>query len=297
MEQLCQVILNTNSIKPSGSIYGLKHNLSFNPLTILTELNYAPKIARLDDTDFDDFDYHYEYAFDIPLKIDNHNQYYRVVKAIRKWLLNSYNRQEPLDFYEIDFLKSYFDITFKLTASKYRTNPVKPYVSLEPDTKLIPFHYSKYSLDTALNYNLSECDEFFYECYSMSDLVYCILHFLALNKYKINQCNHCGGFFATRTFKQKYCPRNSLYPKYEHLNCEQAIRNISQDFSRKYSSIYNNLLMNYTHEHLNRFYKEYQSAHEAFKKEPSVSNITACYDILLKKKWYTKDSIRIVGEK
>ena len=64
------------------------------------------------------------------------------------------------------------------------------------------------------------------------DVAYALLYYYAHNDYKLVKCEHCGRWFATTTFKIKYCPRKSTFPGYTHLNCEQAVRNIMQNCGR-----------------------------------------------------------------
>lgn len=168
--------------------------------------------------------------------------------------------------------------------------------SVEEFTEL-PLHYSQFSFDKALQHNLSECSLFFYECYSLSDVVYSILHFLTINKYKFNKCHHCGQYFATPSNKQIYCPRNSSYRNFEHLSCEQAVRNIFQKIRRKQRKIYRNLSENYHLDNLNNFQRIFEDTFSICKKKPSYINIDKCFDILSSDKWYTKPSIRNRGKK
>lgn len=72
---------------------------------------------------------------------------------------------------------------------------------------------------------------------SILDIVFHLLYYYTLNNLKLVKCEHCGRWFATSTLKTKYCPRNSPIKGYTHLNCEQAVRNIKQQCSRKKNRI------------------------------------------------------------
>lgn len=64
------------------------------------------------------------------------------------------------------------------------------------------------------------------------EVVYALLYFYAYSGLKLVKCEHCGRWFATTTYKIKYCPRKSTFPGYTHLNCEQAVKNIRQQCLR-----------------------------------------------------------------
>lgn len=72
---------------------------------------------------------------------------------------------------------------------------------------------------------------------SILDIVFHLLYYYTLNNLKLVKCEHCGRWFATKTLKVKYCPRNSPLEKYSKHNCEQAVRNIKYQCSRKKNRI------------------------------------------------------------
>lgn len=71
----------------------------------------------------------------------------------------------------------------------------------------------------------------------ITDIVYGLLYYYALKKLNLKRCEHCGRWFATPTFKQKYCPRKSPYPDYTHLPCKDAVDHLSTLISKKYREI------------------------------------------------------------
>lgn len=297
MKNTYQVIIKNSLQNPTGHIIGFDKNSYFNPLTILFELNFKNEELDLEDMDFDDFDYGTEYAFQDLFVVDNRAQYYRVVQAIKILLFESYSQKTCLNLNKVDFLRPYFDITFTLSLFNLIENPLKPFCPTAPDETVVPIHYSKYSMAAALKCNLMDCYEYFYDCQSLADIIYAILHFLALNKYSVNKCAHCGRYFLTKSYKTKYCPRNSPYPNFEHLPCEQAVKNIKQDINRKASTIYCNLQNNYPQDVLELFYKEYCAEYKLFRNEPSVAHINACYKVVDRERWYTKSRIICRGKK
>lgn len=57
-----------------------------------------------------------------------------------------------------------------------------------------------------------------------------------VNGYIIKKCNHCHKYFSVNPIKSRrkiYCDRKSPYKGFEHLDCEQAVRNILLKLKRK----------------------------------------------------------------
>lgn len=297
MKEFCEVIIIVNNGIPAGLITGLQQNISFNPINILPELRYKIEEIEHGDIDFDAFDYAFEYAFEHIIKVDNRDQYTALVLAIKKILVESSTSHKYFDLAQIELLKSYFDITFHFTPIRTISNPMKVFAPSLPKYVDSPVHYSHYSVDSALNFKASDYHEYFYQCYSLSDAIFSIWHFLALNKYKFNKCKHCGRYFATKSYKQEYCSRNSTYPKKEEYTCYEAVKRIRQDLNRQHRAIYQNLYANYTKDHLETFEKAFTDAFMDVKDHSDYSTIDSCYAILSKDKWYTKPSIRNIGVK
>lgn len=88
-----------------------------------------------------------------------------------------------------------------------------------------------------------------YYCYTSSeivDVVFSSIHFALENGYKFSECAHCGRWFfkdgSRAGSRKKYCNRQSTFKGYEHLPCEQAVRNISQELQREKKRIYNSIV-------------------------------------------------------
>ncbi|MBP7186984.1 MAG: hypothetical protein KBA55_09540 [Ruminococcus sp.] len=64
------------------------------------------------------------------------------------------------------------------------------------------------------------------------DVFYCLLYYYAFEGQKLKRCEHCGRWFATTSFKNKYCDRLSTVEQYSHLKCEIAAQNMRQECSR-----------------------------------------------------------------
>ncbi len=307
MDQSYQLNICIENGVPTGQIFGLEKEIVFDPRIILCDLRYDKDLfLSLQENDFlfDDFDYEYEYAFnpEQPFLVDKRDQYVAVVTAIMSIIKESYSTQSGIDFYKVELLKSYFDITFQFTASNRVVNPLAhlnemaPVLGVDfshlsaknaPEHLELDMHYSHYSVKKALSYDIAKYHNYFYDCHSISDLVYAILHFLTFGKYKFSRCPHCGRYFATNTYKQKFCYRGSIYPGYEHCSCEQAVRNILQDLRRKRVRINNNLSLNY-HSMYEKFFITSEKEIENVRTNPSVVNIAKAYDYINPNKHYTK---------
>ena len=151
------------------------------------------------------------------------------------------------------------------------------------------FYYSpiSYSNETSLKAIFEENNNtpyrFMYTCYSMEDIIFSVFHFLVLMDYKFNMCHHCLKFFATTTLKRKYCNRKSPYPKYEHLPCEEAVRNIKQLLARKRKVIYDKLSTYYAYAVQEEFVSLCDEKKKIIDKHSTVEDLKDYEDFLSKK--------------
>jgi len=291
MKEYCQILIENKNNKPNGRIFGFDKVLSFDPTTILADLRFTEHLfLDYNLVPFDDWDYAFEYGFAEKIKIQDKDreQYHKLIITIRKIIEKSNNTHNTINLSTVELLRTYFDITNHFIPSNLIPNFFAKIATDAASENIMTVHYSHYSIEDALACDVSKFHSYFYECYSLADAVFSILHFLALGRYKFKKCLHCGKYFATQTDKQKYCLRNSPYPGYTHLNCEQAVRNISQDFKRSYKRIYNNLSQNHNDDMdtLNAFLSDYSECVKVFKKEPNTQNINYCFYILKEKRWY-----------
>lgn len=131
---------------------------------------------------------------------------------------------------ELEKLKSFYDVRFRLDVitveEKDFQNPLR-----------FGFCNSQKMLDSINNEN--HC--YTYICYSMTDVIFAILHYLLLNDYKFRKCEHCEKYFATKTLKQKYCMRNSPLTGYKHLDCATAVDHALKAVKRRRKYVANYL--------------------------------------------------------
>lgn len=121
---------------------------------------------------------------------------------------------------EFNNLISYYDLTFKFNIIR-RKDTEDEY----PEWTPLKFGFCEF--DEAFEREADKIPqiEYYYEyfCYSMADVPFAILHYLLSNSYKFRRCEHCGKYFATKTFKQKYCTRNSPLILQKPLKCGEAV--------------------------------------------------------------------------
>lgn len=293
MKEKYQVIISIDKDTsiPTGRITGTNNTILFNPLYVLTELRYKSDKIALDDFCFDDWDYSEEHAFDSVLQIEDkeRRQYVAVVHGIKKLILQSYTTQTNVTLSDVELLRSYFDITFQFTPIAIVKCP-KSLLKQERDLHPRFVHYSSFSMNTVLEKGISLYKEYYYQCYTPADILFSIMHFLAINEYKFNKCVHCNRFFATKSYKLQYCARLSEYPSYTTYTCYEAVKRIRQNIKRKYRQIYANLYSNYLHERLIAFTQEYDTCLKELIEHSDYNTIDKCYQTLDKQKWYTHSS-------
>lgn len=302
-EPLYAVTITMTEGNVKGILIQEDKEIAFNPLNVLADLSYS-KDKIPDAYDFiNSSDYICEYAFGEVLelgKYDDNTQYAKLVMCIKDLIKKKYESRKSITLKDIEFLGQIFDISnlflpWELVFDKNILSYNKGSYN-----DLIPEYISPSDMDLLVNYDLESCDNFFYQCYNLCDIVYSILHFLAFKRYKFNKCLHCERYFATLNYKIKYCSRISPYPFKENckkLKCEPAVRNILQDLQRKHRRISDNLYKYYTKDRQDEFESEYGEIIVKVKANPTIENINECFSVLKNEKWYKKDSVRTVGEK
>ena len=140
-----------------------------------------------------------------------------------------------------------------------------------------------------------------YECYSVDEIFFSLWHYCASNKLKFAFCEHCGRLFVAQSLKKKYCNRKSPYNGYEHLECEQAVRNILQKLSRKRKAIYSNLQPYEEHSgKLNDFLSECAMYTDRIKNENATTENLRHYEDFLynpeiKERWSKKCHVKPIS--
>lgn len=286
MQELCMILIyhqsNTGKFRATLSCSGqFKH---FDPLYILPDICANNGELRFFNHDFSSIISLTDVLY---LNDEERTQYQAVLGGIKSLIYQSSQERAAINPEYIEVLRSYYDITFKFS----------PHASVTSSAGPFSIHYSNFPLDEVLEKNSSLFYDYCYQCYSPSDILFSILHFIALKQYKFKKCNHCGKYFATDNLKNQYCNRFSEYPGYEKYDCYNAVKRIRQDIQREHVRIKNNLNQNYMPEILDNFEIQFNNLIVKLKKHSDYAIIKECFDLLDKKKWYVKDSIRNVGWK
>ena len=138
----------------------------------------------------------------------------------------------------------------------------------------------------------SKTDDIFYsyESTDIKDIIFSSIHFALENGYKLSQCSHCGRWFfkdgSRAGSRKKYCNRKSTFNGYEHLPCEQAVRNINQELQREKKRIYNSMVREHlsTEQFVYDFLDECAEYMTKIKKCASVQNLSDYWTFLKKYK-------------
>ena len=124
---------------------------------------------------------------------------------------------------------------------------------------------------------------FVFEIKNIIELLYSLLYYYAFYEYKLVRCEHCGRWFVTDSFKNKYCPRNSTYEGYSHLHCKQAVDNIMQEIRRRKKnrrSVLENYKGTYQNDELDAFLQKFNEFNDKLKQRKSIENLQACINWL-----------------
>lgn len=281
----------------------------FDPRTVLSDLTFDKKIenSKIDDAVVNtqnSQDYKYEYAFDKlnPIYINemDRDTYVSVWLAINKLIKESLITRKVIDIKSLIVLKTYFSFPLNIVISNTKEANIDEhlYSSLNYSEAIsnrlkyrnnIPFCPDTLDVDEALLIGFSNFTDYSCICSSLAETIFAIMYFLALGKYKFSKCNHCEKVFATTTYKQLYCFRKSPYPNYEHLNCNDAVKNIKQKLRRTRRKIAKNLEENQFRKY-EAFRPKSKELINKVVKHPTPKNIDDACEYINADRWYIRRS-------
>lgn len=291
------VILKEDKVE--GKLYLEDKEIWFNPLTVLADLRCQKSRISCDSkqeinsfnteegiSTIDGFLYSEEWGFGEKIAIpDREREYYsKMIRDLKRIIID---KIRIITIAEVEYLKILYGITYELTLSvKKKRTPLMNILKISDDTF---FHQCHWGLTEALDMirggKLEEAHVFIYDCNSLKDVIFSIFHFLVFNGYKFTQCAHCSEYFATKTYKIKYCDRKSPYNKCEHLCCEETVRYLRQKLRMQESRVVSNLTQHH-YERLNDFYKE-RHKYKTFKEMSLVTSFRECEEFLYNTdRWY-----------
>lgn len=125
-----------------------------------------------------------------------------------------------------------------------------------------------------------------YACQTALDMVVAIMHYYALNGFKMAVCRHCGNDFVTTNYKQQYCRRISMYQnrfsqkRSTPKTCEDTVRQTIQFFRNEKNALIRRAARNPDverwsgagYEFYNRLINECNAYMEKIKQEPTPEN-------------------------
>ncbi|MFQ9513024.1 MAG: hypothetical protein ACLR19_05195 [Clostridia bacterium] len=263
MEFYFKIEKNNNGVKGILPNTNSKKTDKFNPLTAIGDLIHFTRNPQLfDDKAITTFKEIFKFEQDV----DEQElfDYYEKMCDLRTYIQGN----TLFTYSELEQLKSFYDLTFR---SDIYTN--------------VPLKFGYCSTEKALE--VSNKEQYFYICYSMIDVPFAILHFLLRNDYKFKRCEHCEKFFATHSYKQKYCTRKSPLLKYSNLECGEAVNKAMVDLRKRKSTIYTNINRHHP-ENLNDFLDEFDmfGAVKSEKRAEDLDVLETLTDKKHRKRWY-----------
>lgn len=284
-------------------------NINFDPTTILCDLfdtvNYEKEYDYESENYYLNNQYfkHPFFKIDLPEDIiqsrfHSHVHYYYFFDFIVT-LKELCDQKTNISLNQFEVYKQYFNSDFTYKIEFEDLNPCWGLTDITEDGTIIEDDrmYTFQSVSEIRDFTIRELFNFHtgqpfrhsYNCHSLADIICSVWHYLILHDYKFARCNHCGRYFATQTLKKQYCDRNSTYKNFEHLNCEQAVRNIKQKLARRKNSAYT-YLSNYYEGGVDLFLEEHFKLKKMVDNNPCVDNLKALEEFLSKenvsKKWY-----------
>lgn len=217
------------------------HQIEFDPLTILGDLKliHLPK--------------EHENTLHLPLNINKHCIPF--VSEVKKIIqMNTY---KSLD--ELELLRQKYEIALDC---KIFIEKLNPYSSLSykrnksvKETTYVPLKYEfgKPNADIIQNEYLKENHQFIYKCYTVSEFLYAILHFIIIHEYTFQTCALCKRRYAHIPIQGqgKYCSRlsplslESYFITKKGKTYQHCFENLTcQKSMRKYNEIIRNIKKN-----------------------------------------------------
>ena len=282
-----------------------EHEVHFNPLTILgdlrnRELPYEYRDNRLNfnaipPCTIPPHSYDYEYGFGTPIYIDNTKQYLAFLSELNT--IMQYNTCKTLE--DLETIRTLYKIEIDCKISKEEPNiyfellqrrnrNAERYV-YEP----LDYTFGKPNNELTQRTYLKENHQFSYRCYTVTGILFAILHFIVIHEYVFRTCSLCQKKYAKipNNGQGKYCPRISplsakpyfenrngnLCSKFENLSCTESMI--------KFHEIIRNMKKNklhyaHTDEAKNHFLTEFDKYNDTVTQSPTINNLITLYNFV-----------------
>lgn len=257
----------------------------FCPTNVLCDLTIMKKNHYFkDDKSIEYIKYKYENAFGEPIHInksENMYYYYPLAELIKKCIVN--NSHPTIS--EMEKYKMFFNISYSVSI-KEENELYGKFKNVKNKFKYTPVQYGTFDIENLFKDYENESIQI-YQCNTLTEVIFSIWYYLISNKYnKTRKCNHCEKWYFYSHSNNKYCSRKSPIKNYEHLECEQAVRNIVQLFNRRNRKILLTLKDVYPY-NLNKYKNLWNKYKAQVDKEANVNNIMLLAKLTSKK--YVKE--------
>lgn len=219
----------------------IKDKTTFNPLTALCDLrNLRPKDKDLkDDKSVIDTSIKSENVFGILFKIDKSEDgtYFLLVNYINDMIKNN----NVVSIKDLEKLRLYFDLKLDYTIEYKKLTCLKVNKKNNIKYRYVPLNYYCKFDELDLRNIDKKPHKYIYNCYTIADVIFAVLHFLVLHGYNdIKKCENCDKyFFSTKASREKYCER-------EKNNCKNVIKDLTKEIQNLNKSIYDNIYYNWS---------------------------------------------------
>lgn len=219
----------------------IKDKSAFNPLTALCDLrNLRHKDKDLkDDKSVIDTSIKSENAFGISFKINKAEDgaYFLLVNYINDMIKNN----NVVSIKDLEKLRLYFGLKLDYTITYKKLTCLKVNKKNNIKYRYVPLNYYCKFDEMDLKNIDKKPHKYIYNCYTIADVIFAVLHFLVLHGYNdVKKCENCYKyFFSTKASREKYCER-------EKNNCKNIIKDLTQEIKNLNKSIYDNIYYNWS---------------------------------------------------
>ncbi len=219
----------------------IKDKSIFNPLTVLCDLrSLSSKDKDLkEDKNVINTSIKSENAFGIRFKMDKSEDgaYFLLVNYINNMIKNN----NIVSIKEIEKIRLYFNLRLDYTIAYKKLTCLKVNKKNNIKYRYVPLNYYCRFDELDLKNIDKKPHKYIYNCYTIADVIFAVLHFLVLHGYNdIKKCENCEKyFFSTKVSREKYCER-------EKSNCKQVIKKLTKDIQDLNKAIYDKLFHDFT---------------------------------------------------
>lgn len=142
---------------------------------------------------------------------------------------------------DLEKLRLYFGLKLDYTITYKKLTCLKVNKKNNIKYRYVPLNYYCKFDEMDLKNIDKKPHKYIYNCYTIADVIFAVLHFLVLHGYNdVKKCENCYKyFFSTKASREKYCER-------EKNNCKNIIKDLTQEIKNLNKSIYDNIYYNWS---------------------------------------------------